>query len=41
MQDDTTKVSISKTDITGEKELAGAALEVRDANDNVIDAVGI
>ena len=38
MQDDTTKVSISKTDITGEKELAGAALEVRDANDNVIDA---
>ncbi len=38
MQDDVTKVSISKTDITGEKELAGAALEVRDANDNVIDA---
>lgn len=38
MYDDTTKVSISKTDITGEKELAGAALEVRDANDNVIDA---
>ena len=38
MQDDVTKVSISKTDITGEKELAGAALEVRDSNDNVIDA---
>ena len=38
MQDDVTKVSISKTDITGDKELAGAALEVRDSNDNVIDA---
>ena len=38
MKDDTTKVSITKQDITGEKELAGAALEVRDADGNVIDS---
>lgn len=38
MQDDVTKVSISKYDITGETELAGASMEVRDAQGNVIDA---
>lgn len=38
MKDDTTKVSITKKDITGENELAGAALEVRDADGNVIDS---
>ena len=38
MKDDTTKVSITKKDITGENEIAGAALEVRDADGNVIDS---
>lgn len=33
-----TRVSISKYDITGEKEIPGAKLEVRDKNDNVLDS---
>lgn len=38
MKDDTTKVSVTKKDITGENELAGAALEIRDADENIIDS---
>ena len=38
MKDDVTKVSISKYDITGETELAGASMEVKDAQGNVVDA---
>ncbi|MBR1383420.1 MAG: NPXTG-anchored protein [Ruminococcus sp.] len=37
MKDDTTKVHISKTDITGDKELDGAKLQVIDENGNVVD----
>jgi uncharacterized surface anchored protein len=37
MQDDTTKVQISKRDITTDKELAGATLQIIDENGNVID----
>ena len=37
MVDDTTKVHISKTDITGDKELEGARLQVIDENGNVVD----
>ena len=37
MKDDTTKVHISKTDITGDKELEGARLQVIDENGNVVD----
>lgn len=36
MIDDTTKVSISKTDITGEKNVSGATLQIIDKNGNVI-----
>ena len=38
MLDDTTKLHVTKKDITGEKELAGAALEVKDTDGNIIDA---
>lgn len=37
MVDDTTKVHITKTDITGDKELPGARLQVIDENGNVVD----
>ncbi|MDE6086967.1 MAG: hypothetical protein K2G25_01100, partial [Oscillospiraceae bacterium] len=37
MKDDTTKVKISKQDITTDKELPGAKLQVIDEDDNVID----
>ncbi|MCR5141799.1 MAG: Cna B domain protein, partial [Ruminococcus sp.] len=37
MVDDTTKVSITKLDIAGEKEVVGAKLQVKDNNGNVID----
>jgi uncharacterized surface anchored protein len=37
MQDDTTKVQISKRDITNDKELAGATLQIIDESGNVID----
>ncbi len=37
MKDDTTKVSISKKDITGDGELAGAKLQVKDSTGKVID----
>ena len=37
MVDDTTKVHISKTDITGDKELPGARLQVIDENGNVVN----
>ena len=35
---DTTLVEISKTDITGEKELEGAELTVLDESNNIIDS---
>ena len=37
MYDDTTKVHITKIDITGEKEIAGAELQLIDSKGNVID----
>jgi len=37
MKDDTTKVSISKTDITGDKEVPGAKLEITDKEGNVVE----
>lgn len=37
MIDDTTKVHISKTDITGDKELPGAKLQIIDENGEVVD----
>ncbi len=37
MVDDTTKVHITKTDITGDKELPGARLQVIDENGNIVD----
>lgn len=37
MIDKITKVRISKTDITGTNELAGAALEIQDTNGNVVN----
>ena len=37
MQDDVTKVEISKTDITGEKELPGATLTILDKDGNVVE----
>lgn len=37
MKDDVTKVEISKTDITGEKELPGATLTILDKDGNVIE----
>ncbi len=37
MTDDITKVSVTKYDITGEKELAGAKLQVIDSDGNVVD----
>ena len=38
MKDETTKVHITKTDITGSKELGGAKLVVKDKNGNVVDS---
>ena len=38
VKDEPTKVAVSKTDITGEKELEGAKLEVIDKDNNVIDS---
>ena len=38
MKDDTTKVHISKTDITGDKEIGGAKLVVKDKNGKVVDS---
>ena len=38
MKDDTTKVRISKTDITGSKEIGGAKLVVKDKNGEVVDS---
>lgn len=38
MKDDTTKVQISKTDLTGTKELPGCKLEIKDENGKVIDS---
>lgn len=38
MKDDYTKVEISKTDITGEQELPGAALTILDENDKVVES---
>lgn len=37
MQDDVTKVEISKTDITGKKELPGATLTILDSDGNVVE----
>ena len=37
MKDDTTKVQISKRDITTDKELAGAALQIIDEDGNVVE----
>ena len=37
MKDDVTKVSITKTDITGDEELPGATLQILDKNGNVIE----
>ena len=37
MKDDVTKVEISKTDITGKKELPGAKLTILDSDDNVVE----
>lgn len=37
MRDDTTKVQISKRDITTDKELAGATLQIIDENGNVVE----
>ena len=37
MYDDTTKVQISKRDITNDEELAGATLQIIDANGNVVE----
>lgn len=37
MKDDTTKVKISKRDITTDKELAGATLQIIDENGNVVE----
>ncbi len=37
MEDDTTKVRITKTDITGENEVAGATLTLKDEFGNVVD----
>ena len=37
MKDDTTKVHITKTDITGEKEIEGAKLQLIDENGNIVD----
>lgn len=38
IENETTCIEISKTDITGEKELAGAKLTVIDENNNVVDS---
>lgn len=38
MQDDVTKVQISKTDITGEQEVPGAKLTILDENDQVVES---
>ena len=38
MKDDTTKIHVSKTDITGDKEIGGAKLVVKDKNGDVVDS---
>ena len=38
MKDDATKIQVTKTDITGSKELGGAKLVVKDKNGNVVDS---
>lgn len=38
MKDDVTKVQISKTDITGDKEIPGAKLTILDENDQVVES---
>ena len=38
MQDDVTKVEVSKTDITGKKELPGAKLAILDPDGNVVES---
>ena len=38
MKDETTKIHVSKTDITGDKELGGAKLVVKDKNGDVVDS---
>ena len=38
MKDDVTKVQISKTDITGEKEIPGAKLTILDKDDQVVES---
>ena len=38
MKDDITKVQISKTDITGDKEIPGAKLIILDKNDQVVES---
>lgn len=38
IKNDTTCVEFSKVDITGEKELIGAGLEIKDENNNIIDS---
>lgn len=38
MEDKPTYVEITKQDITGEKELPGAALEIRDKDGNLIES---
>ena len=38
MKDDITKVQISKTDITGDKEIPGAKLTILDKNDQVVES---
>ncbi|MFR1500492.1 MAG: SpaA isopeptide-forming pilin-related protein, partial [Ruminococcus sp.] len=37
MEDDTTKVTISKKDITGDNEIPGATLQIKDENGDVVD----
>lgn len=37
MEDDVTKVKISKTDITGDNEIEGAKLTITDENGNIVE----
>ena len=37
MKDDVTKVSISKKDITGDNEIPGATLQIKDENGDVVE----
>ena len=37
MEDDVTKVEISKTDITGDTEIEGAKLTITDENGNIVE----